>query len=103
LVPISVNSSIALQEEGCIEILGGTNELGQENGFILVPNPTSGTFAVTGLISENVSISILDTKGSEIFVGNLVETGSQLDLSSFEPGCYFVRIGNNFQKLVLTK
>jgi hypothetical protein len=103
LVPISVHSSSAMQEDGCIEILGGTNEFDQDNNFILTPNPTNGKFTIKGLTSENVTIFILDTKGNEIFVGNLAEIESQLDLSSIEAGCYFVRIGNNVQKLVLTK
>lgn len=103
LVPISVISSVALQEEGCIEILGGIDESDQDNNFILTPNPTNGKFTIKGLTSAHVTISIFDTKGSEIFVGNLAEIESQLDLSSYEAGCYFVRIGNNFKKLVLTR
>ncbi|HPX34941.1 MAG TPA: T9SS type A sorting domain-containing protein [Bacteroidales bacterium] len=71
----------------------------------IYPNPTSGVINVIGL-DANAKINILDAKGQMLLTDSGIPSDLiTIDLSSHQPGVYFIRIEINeqhiYRKLVL--
>ncbi len=68
----------------------------ENSNILLYPNPTDGKVNISSenkLIIENSTIIIHDVFGNLVFKSDLI-SGSEVDLSFLENGCYFVSILN---------
>lgn len=74
-------------------------ELTPATSWSVYPNPTNGEFEVESLGFEVGEVQVFD------LLGNLVlrTEESEIDLSSYPSGIYFVKVGENMEKLVLSK
>lgn len=93
--------NIILAQEDEIQLI----EL-ESSAFNLFPNPTNGILNITckKLSSQNIEIDVLDIRGAVLYslseqVSN--NLNKSIDLSSFKPGTYFVRIKG--KELIQTK
>ncbi|MEW4922279.1 T9SS type A sorting domain-containing protein [Algibacter sp. 2305UL17-15] len=66
---------------------------------VLYPNPVSHILKVKSL--EMVSIELFDTKMTRLYAGN--DTNTSLDMSSFSPGIYIVKIWLNSNRIIIKK
>lgn len=74
-------------------------ELLKEDGFTLYPNPVKDLLTINA--TGNGSFSIHNLAGQEVYTGDLTAGENQLNLSVFDPGVYFVTVGNTMRKLIL--
>ncbi|MCJ7695895.1 MAG: T9SS type A sorting domain-containing protein, partial [Anaerolineaceae bacterium] len=56
------------------------------------PNPTNSLLTIETEFPDHYSIEITSLNGQQIFIGEMVGTTHQLDLSSFQKGVYFITI-----------
>lgn len=80
-----------------VEQLGGTASVSQPSkaDFNVYPNPTTGILNLTNPTSGQVSIDVIDVKGSVKFTTSLPsKTTQQVDLSSLASGVYSVVLSN---------
>ena len=82
--------------------------IGLDLGFEIYPNPSKGLVFIkndTELISSDYEVSIYDLKGSEIYKNEKGKFDTTINLSSLNPGIYFVKIKNDgssqVEKLVI--
>src|SRR5690606_21107450 len=69
--------------------------------FSVYPNPFSGIFnVVRASNSENDSYDIFDIMGKIIGKGQLIDTETQIDLSSAQSGVYFLKTNNGVFRLL---
>lgn len=69
--------------------------------FSVYPNPFSGIFnVVRASHSENDSYDIFDITGKIIGKGQLIDTQTQIDLSSAQSGVYFLKTNNGVFRLL---
>ena len=83
--------------------LGGIDFQWSNTG--IYPNPSGGTFTITGLHNE-AEIKITDIQGQEVYSNNsLMADENQINLGHCQPGIYMVSIQQNnattFHKLIL--
>src|SRR4030095_6681376 len=73
--------------------------------FTLYPNPASHQVIVTGDFATTNRIRLIDASGKLAWAKTIVNnTGTvTIDLSSFQPGVYFLQIENTVKKLVIYK
>ena len=65
-----------------------------ENGSVIFPNPTSGSFTISSNSILN-SIEIMNASGQLVYVSTTLNSSNcVIDLSNFKQGVYFVRIKN---------
>jgi hypothetical protein len=62
--------------------------------FSLFPNPSTGIFSVSG-VEANSSFSIINVIGEQLMNGQTINDKTQIDLSNFANGIYFIEINNN--------
>jgi len=65
----------------------------------IYPNPSNGKFTVESELI-NQSFVILDAQGREVLNGRLDSKKSEVDLSSFETGIYYLNIDDHVIKLI---
>ncbi|MCQ2280255.1 MAG: T9SS type A sorting domain-containing protein [Bacteroidales bacterium] len=63
--------------------------------FSVAPNPTSEMLNIQSTMNGNYSVSMFDTNGKLVWEGNDFQGNTQIDVSDFDAGIYFVRITNN--------
>ena len=94
---------ITTTSEGCsdsiineIQVFGmdGLNEL--SSNFILYPNPTNGIFVIKNMNQLNGKISLSTASGTIILKQDLTNIETQVDLTNFDFGIYFIHITNDF-------
>jgi hypothetical protein len=77
----------------------------EHNGITLYPNPTASWLTVSsidGLLLRNVFVT--DVTGKVIYETYSSEPKLKIDMSSFDPGVYFIKAANlPIQKLLLNK
>lgn len=91
--------------------VGITEQAINEIEFVLYPNPSDGIFTLTfsNTNSENISISVIDILGKEVFhlsdKSRSTEYNKQINLGNLAPGIYSIKlsIGNDYktQKLIV--
>jgi hypothetical protein len=94
---------ITTTSEGCsdsiineIQVFGmdGLNEL--SSNFILYPNPTNGIFVIKNMNQLHGKISLSTASGTIILKQDLTNIETQVDLTNFDFGIYFIHITNDF-------
>lgn len=71
-------------------------EIGKLHGIKVSPNPADDRIQIMGIESgTNVSLKIVDSKGTVVFVKDAYVVGTSIDVSSFENSTYLVIINNN--------
>jgi hypothetical protein len=63
-----------------------------ESGLSIYPNPTINLLTIETEYPDHYSINITTLNGQEVFVGEMVGTTHQIDLTSFQKGFYFITI-----------
>ena len=73
--------------------------------FTLYPNPASHQVMLTGDLSTTTMIRLIDASGKLMWDKKIVNNtgGVNIDLSSLQPGVYFLQIENTVKKLVVYK
>ena len=74
--------------------MDGLNEL--SSNFILYPNPTNGIFVIKNMNQLNGKISLSTASGTIILKQDLTNIETQVDLTNFDFGIYFIHITNDF-------
>jgi hypothetical protein len=100
-----VNSSVFTQS---VSTCAGINESGvMSSEFVVYPNPISNIITVISMSSKGTtsapgeeSIEIYNSLGERIFKIELKEETTQINLSEYAAGIYFVRIGAKVKKIV---
>jgi hypothetical protein len=82
-------------------ILAGTEEM-LRNDFIVYPNPASDKIFIN-VSSRNYIFHIYNSTGKSILSFTSNENYTELDVSSFPNGIYFMRIENDFSQELLSK
>ncbi|MEN9913340.1 MAG: hypothetical protein RL528_50, partial [Bacteroidota bacterium] len=94
---------ITTTSEGCsdtiineIQVYGmdGLNEL--SSNYIIYPNPTNGIFVIKNINQLNGKISLSTSSGTIILKQDLTNIETQVDLTNFDFGIYFIHITNDF-------
>lgn len=97
------NYAVVISKEGCEKISTsvtimsvGVDELKNNNGVMVYPNPfVDNIKLVFDKLENNTSISIFDVSGKELYQMNKINALiTELDLSSFSSGIYFVKSYN---------
>ena len=73
-----------------------------KEGISVYPNPTNGRLTLTINnfdASEKNSVSLVDTKGSELVSQPITERSTELDISTFKVGVYYFKVVKNKQEL----
>ena len=76
------------------------------DGIFITPNPTDNHIYIDFFSTSEISIlKIYDILGSCILEKNICELSNinnriYIDVSNFNPGLYFIRLGNKFYKFV---
>jgi hypothetical protein len=82
----------------------GYLELNQVINFSLYPNPSNDIVTIE-TDKSNVQYTITDLLGKKVLSGILIQNKSQLDVSSFADGVYFIELTNGSnrttQKLIV--
>ncbi len=63
-----------------------------ENQIKISPNPASKTLSISGINNSSQLVSIIDQNGKELYRGSTDSDYFEVDIESFQPGIYFVRI-----------
>lgn len=80
----------------------------KENQVKVSPNPTKGKFIILiGSLSENLKYNISDYNGKHIKDGKITSQSTEIDMSDFADGVYFIELNNGKEscthKLILNK
>ena len=62
----------------------------QDDNFKIYPNPTSGKFTIQTAVNKHYSIDVCNVVGDKIYHGVMDATSAEVDISTQEPGVYFV-------------
>jgi len=98
---------VSLDKDGCIEglecdngrIIVATDEhvdqIGQNDNFLIYPNPTAGLFniKINNTTSQELSINLRDINGR--FLTNLPHNDGLIDISLYPPGLYILECKNS--------
>lgn len=98
-----VKETITGDGKGCA-IDTGLNTFSDENGFKLHPNPVNDFFSIQippSLINE--SLTVFDFLGRKIKDVKLLTVSTEVNITDFLDGVYYLRIGNYSNKLVVQK
>jgi hypothetical protein len=86
-------------EYQCRQINTGVNDI-ESYTFSIHPNPvTGGSFTINA--TEIANYNIIDFTGKLIQTGALELGENQIQLQSYSPGVYFIRIGEGVRKLII--
>lgn len=95
---VLVTYNCAPRESGVTNV-NENNEL--FDSFIsLFPNPNNGKFIITNSLSEKISYQILDLQGRSIKSGVLKDEKTEIDLSNYDKGVYFLKCNINGKTVV---
>lgn len=86
------------------KIIGGsvglTEEVSQDK-LMIYPNPTTGILKIQGV--ENGTVRIISMNGQVLHSANLSGTTTEMNISHFAPGLYFVSIENPIDGTILSQ
>ncbi len=91
---VIVTQNTCVDTSACVNIdILGINETTTEMHFHIYPNPSNGKFNIINPKNNKTSsIEIFNLLGELIFTLNNVKQQSEIDLSSYQKGIYFVKI-----------
>ncbi|HPE56777.1 MAG TPA: T9SS type A sorting domain-containing protein [Bacteroidales bacterium] len=73
----------------------------EETQFNMYPNPSDGMISISNTFKSSTTAQVMNIKGQVVKEVILSDQVNSVDLSELKQGIYFVRIGNNTQKLVI--
>jgi uncharacterized delta-60 repeat protein len=76
------------------------NEKNVAKSFTLSPNPASNYLRIN-CNGERKDLAILNTMGVIVYAEKLKKEQATIDISTFSPGLYFVKVGERVKKLVI--
>lgn len=80
----------------------GMNEVSNHVVFSVFPNPTNGTFIITGSVKQ-FHVEIFNVLGESVLSKTLFKTKNELDISSLSAGVYFLKIFDEDGNAVVKK
>ena len=82
----------------------GLNESGLNLSMTIFPNPTSSnlTLQINDLNEDKLFYQVSDLQGRLMDVGQLITTHTQINVTSFPSGIYFVHVLNHVNRKVQT-
>ncbi len=86
-------------------VSSGTIERSAKSVFQIFPNPAKESIEIRSSLmeKENSKVSIYDYFGRTVLEQSPLLASLKINISQFTPGIYLVRIGNEYQKLVVEK
>jgi hypothetical protein len=81
----------------------GLGELDQQNGLSIFPNPSNGNFSIEFDTEGDITISVTDMLGVNVYNANFSSNGhfnTTIDLDHAESGMYFVIVQSTNEKFV---
>ena len=104
-VEVTVGSCTELSS--CVDFTSLDAETFKLNSITIYPNPASSTLNVEHPFNEDLSFELFSIEGKRVFEYDLTEKHTELNVSQFSPGAYFVRITEGekvfSQKIVIEK
>ncbi len=81
----------------------GVDEIDNENGFVIYPNPTNDVIFVKTCHSASLQSGyrITNIMGQTLMIGDIISENQQIDVSSLPKGIYFITVNNESQKFVI--
>jgi len=67
------------------------NKIEKDKYLLMYPNPSNGKFEILNSLSENISFQICDIHGRLIKAGILSNEKTEVDLSIYDKGIYFIK------------
>ena len=77
-----------------------TNNLEQELGFSIYPNPTSGVVSIKSKQLNNTKVSVYDLNGRALFSKSLNGTSSEINISNLASGVYLLKVQDENSEFV---
>jgi len=87
----------------CDPIVTGIDKEEKINSVKLYPNPSMGRFSLTTLNSESKSFEIINLLGVKIFNSTIEKDLTEIDLSAYPSGIYFICVYNKYGQSVTKK
>jgi len=87
-----------------ISIVLDVEELSNDNGLKIYPNPCKETIQIEILNDFGCDVSIVDVQGQVVYVGNISSNQARLDMSGFSKGVYFIQLetsNGSFNKKII--
>ncbi|WP_317896713.1 T9SS type A sorting domain-containing protein [Aurantibacillus circumpalustris] len=85
-----------------VQKCAGVNELSEQNTFVSVyPNPNNGLFTVESKQISSGTIEIMDLSGKIIFTETIKSNATEVNMSAFATGIYFVKVKNETSSEVI--
>ena len=104
-VAVTVGSCTELSS--CIDFTSLDSDTFKLNTIKIYPNPTSSTLHIEHSLAEDLTFELYSIEGKKIFKKVLTEKHTQLNISQFPQGAYFVQLTQNkkvfSQKIVIGK
>ena len=104
-VEVTVGSCTELSS--CVDFTSLNAETFKLNSITIYPNPASSTLNIEHPFNEDLSFELFSIEGKRVFEHVLTEKRTELNVSQFSPGAYFVRITEGekvfSQKIVIGK
>ena len=81
----------------------GVDEIDNENGFVIYPNPSNDVIFVKTCRSASLQSEyrVTNLMGQTIIIGEITSENQMIDVSSLTKGIYFITINNESQKFVI--
>ena len=99
VLSVSTTQASVLTRSGCVDILGGGEELSSEMAVRIVPNPASDTFSVEHSLQGTVRITLTDMQGRKIRPFENIPPGGTHRFDTPQPGIYLITLDNGKQKV----
>lgn len=80
----------------------GTKDLSFQN-IKVYPNPASSSIFIERNTSEVIDLQIIDLLGQIVYSEKLESANQNVDISRFENGIYFIKFGEQIEKLIISK
>lgn len=101
LQPVTITTSAAsvISRSGCVNILGGSEELLSPPSVRIFPNPTSGRFTFDHDLKGDVRMLISDIGGRKILELDKIPAGTGYTMDAPQPGMYIITVDDGKKKL----
>jgi len=90
---------------GASTVTTGVSEINTDDSFVeIYPNPSSGKFTIGLVKGGTVNLEIINLIGEKIYSATVTNQISDIDLTAFSKGIYFVRInseGKNYTRKII--
>lgn len=82
------------------DLASSTDEVEDNFGFSIYPNPARQTFSVSTEMERLVEVGVFNALGQQIFFAEFFKT-QIIDASDWQAGMYHIKVGDQVQKLVV--